>query len=460
MTKAIITGAITIHHADPSNNPVLRQAMVENTFINPAYAEALKTGRSTRSVSKELTLYQLLPGKILFPRGYGYRLHDLAVSLGLPITWTDLRVVISAAYPQKISDIAWRAYQLRAIDSALAGTQGVIVSPTGSGKTLIALELLRRRSQRSVILVHSALLATQWRDVIQLRLGITAGLIGDGSWIVGREITVAIMQTLNARPEKTRIFADQIGLVVVDECHHAPAGTFAEVIGMFPGKFRYGFTATPERGDGLELVIHRLLGDVVATVHPDEVQNLGGIVPALVNVVDTGCRFPQVNLQKKNAWTALVAALVEDQGRNAQIARLAINLSHNRQTLVLTDRVEHAEALARLIPSALLIHGKIPLKERQKRMTHLTTARVVVGTKGLLGEGLDCSIWSALILASPMSGATPLLQAVGRVIRPAPGKINGLVIDLVDAHPYTLGMYKKRAMIYRQRQWIIRKMAA
>lgn len=458
--EATITGAITIQCAAPLTHQVLRKAMAENTFTNPDYAEAMKTGRSTRMIPKTITTYRQDPGCIIFPRGYGHRLFALAVSMNASITWNDKRVLMPAAYPKGIHGIELRGYQIRAIDAALVGTQGVIVSPTGSGKTLTALELIRRRSQRSVILVHSQSLASQWRQVIKQRLGIVAGLIGGGDWAVGREITVAMMQTLIARQDEAREFGKLIGTVVDDECHHAAAGTFAEVIGMFPAKYRYGFTATPKRGDGLEQVIHRILGEVVATIHPDEVQDVGGIVQARVDVVDTGCCFPQVDPQKKNAWTDLLTVLVADRSRNLQIARLAENLARSRQTLVLTDRVEHAEILATMISGALLIHGRIPAKERQKRMAQLATARVVVGTKGLLGEGLDCSVWSCLILASPISGATPLLQAVGRVIRPAPGKKDGLVLDLVDAHPFTLGAYRKRATVYRQRQWPIRKVAA
>ena len=153
----------------------------------------------------------------------------------------------------------------------------------------------------------------------------------------------------------------------------------------------------------------------------------------------------------------MVTAIVADQGRSQIIARLAISLSKKRKTLVMTDRVEHAEILASMIPGSLLVHGKLPAKEKKKRMADLETPRVVVGTKGLLGEGLDCSAWSCLMLASPISGQTPLLQAVGRVIRPLPGKIDGLVVDIVDSHPFALGAYKKRAVIYRNRKWPISK---
>ena len=452
-----ITGEITVRCMEQHKFPALAIAKEENRFTNPDYATAKKMGSSTMGILPSIDTWRAIEGGIIFPRGYGRRLHDLMVAKGSKIIWSDKRVSVPAAFPVRIHGIELRSYQYRIINSSLETTQGVVVSPTGSGKTITALELIRRRSQRAVILVHSQGLMRQWRDVIRERMRLEPGLIGDGLWREGQEITVAMMQTLVSRRESAIEFAIRIGMVIVDECHHSPAGTFAEVIGLFPGIYRYGFTATPKRGDGLEKVAYRLLGDVVAIVKPDEVQDVGGIVPARVEVVDTGCRYLQVDPQQKTAWTKMVTAIVADRDRNQTIARLVIAIARKRKTLVMTDRVEHAEILASMIPGSLLVHGKLPAKEKEKRMACLETPRVVVGTKGLLGEGLDCSVWSCLMLASPISGQTPLLQAVGRVIRPLPGKIDGLVVDMVDSHPFALGAYKKRAVIYRKRKWHISK---
>ncbi|MBF0260437.1 MAG: DEAD/DEAH box helicase [Magnetococcales bacterium] len=452
---AIIGGEIHVQRFNSSSSPVLRKAIEENTFKNKAFIDAIKTGRSVRGIPETVQTWRKDESGIVFPRGYGARLHTLAASSAEPIDWMDHRITASCGgYPGRLIGVEPRPYQEQAVTDALKKSQGVVRAPTGSGKTLMGNELLRRLGQRAVILLAARELARQWVEVIRKQLGIECGTIGDGVWTEGEQITVATMQTLASRPDETARFATGIGAVLVDECHHAPALTFARVVGMFPAKYRYGLTATTMRGDGLEEVIYRVIGDVVASVQPDEVQGLGGIVPAIVATMDTGCRFDGVDpADKKGAWMGLVAKLVADGGRNRQIAALAVRVSEKRQTLILTDRVEHAEAIGALIPDALLIHGKLPAKERRNRMSTLADSRVVIGTRGLLGEGLDCSVWSALILAAPMSGEAPLLQAVGRVIRPAPGKLNGLVIDLVDSHPFTLAMLKKRTTVYKKRGW-------
>lgn len=124
-----------------------------------------------------------------------------------------------------------------------------------------------------------------------------------------------------------------------------------------------------------------------------------------------------------------------------------------RQVLILTDRVNHAEIIASMIPGAVLAHGGLKTAGKNLALAQMVKAKVTVGTKGLLGEGLDCSSWSCLIIASPISGDTPLQQAIGRVIRGAPGKLDGLVIDLVDPHPFGFGSFRKRKVIYNRRGW-------
>ena len=456
MIHATITGTINVKTDSNAQVPMMLRAMKENRFPNPDYADAKRQGRYTGGMPEFIHIWTEDLGILSLPRGYGKRMEALGKEMGQPITWDDKRVTAPAMYPAKIEGIDFREYQAAAVDAAMGCSQGVIIAPTGSGKTLTALELIRRRSQRVAILVHTQGLARQWRAVIKKAFpGITPGLIGAGEWYEGKEITVAMVQTLASRVDAAQAFASMIGMVVIDECHHAPAGTFTEVISMFPAKFRYGFTATPRRGDSLGEVINRVIGETVAEVQDDEVLAAGGIVPIRVLAVDTGFRYPQIDTRSKTAWSDLMSQLGEDDMRNDLIKRIVADISRSRQTLVLTERVAHAEALAKKIRGSLLVHGTVADKET--RMAEMAGARVTIATRGLLAEGLDCSGWSCLIQAAPISGETPTLQGIGRVIRPAPGKGHGLVIDLVDAHPFLISSWNKRKAVYLQRQWPVER---
>lgn len=453
--RAEITGEVVMQSDVPRS--FLLAVRKELTFPNPAYVTLKKLGKYHRHLPKTIQALVEDGLEIRIPRGYGKRLHDMAIGMGIQMAWRDHRVVAEVKYPAALMGVTLREYQQRAVDQAVVETQGVVVSPTGSGKTMTALEIIRRQGQRAVVLVHNRELLRQWCKEVKNRLGVESGQIGDGQWSLGSHITVAMIQTLAARPDRAREDAGKIGLVLADECHHIVASSFTAVMGFFPAKYRYGFTATPDRKDGLGVMIHRILGDQVAVVESTEVLSVGGIVPARVEVLNTGITCPGVD-PDKHGWSDFISELAADQVRNRMVADVVRRMEGTRKVLVLTERVEHAVALAELIPGGLLIHGQMAKAMRQDAMGKIGAVDITIGTKGLLGEGLDCSVWSCLVMATPMSGETPLRQAVGRVIRPGPGKVDGVVVDLVDGHPFALGAWRKRQAVYRKSQWAVAPM--
>ncbi len=88
-------------------------------------------------------------------------------------------------------------------------------------------------------------------------------------------------------------------------------------------------------------------------------------------------------------------------------------------------------------------------------MEQARSAPLTVGTTGLLGEGIDCSSWQALILATPFSSANKLKQAIGRVIRPAIGKSRGYIADFIDSSGLSVSSYRKRLEVYRQQGYFV-----
>lgn len=455
--EVIIDGEITITNARCIPADVMSVIRQENTFANPEYIAKARMGKSLFDTPKHLKAYRVADGNCVLPRGYGSRLSTVARDAGIYLRWEDRRIQAHTPFPAFFADGTRLrgAYQTAAVDRVVGTTQGVLVAPTGAGKTVMALDVIRRRGQRALILVHTKGLADQWREVIMSKLGIEAGMIGSGKWQPGPQITVGMLQTLKSRPEQARAFASTVGLVLVDECHHIPAVTFAEMIGLFPAYCRYGVTATPDRKDGLGQMITRLIGEPLAEIKPDQVEDAGGIVPAQIRVLNTRLQIDEVRTDEDGAWSKFLDAIATNVHRNRMIAEVAVEISRRHQVLVMADRVEHAETLATMIRGAVLVHGKLPAEVRKRAFASLSTARITVGTKGLLGEGIDVSTWSCLIMVSPIAGGSGLLQAVGRVIRPAPGKQAGIVIDVVDDHPFGRSTWRKRQRVYLDRGWPI-----
>ena len=436
MNQATIDSELTLH-----GDPVLIEgAMNAHTFDNPRYLQAVRHGRATNRIPSLLEVYRSGGSDSLtVPRGYLEEIRD-QVNV---IDWrTDSACTLSA-----LAGVTLRDYQAIAATTAAGGEQGLIVAPTGSGKTFIGLELIRQRGQRALILVHTSALADQWRKVIKEVMGVEAGTIGGGKWNEGEEITVAMLQTLHRNPEKAAELFSRHGLTLVDETHRIAAQTFSEVIGWSSTLYRYGLTATPHRRDGLHDLIHRSVGDVIATIHPDQVEQQGGIVPATVKVIQTGFT-PSWAV---DSWSEYITELVESADRNLLIAIIASQASESAPTLILTERVDHVGYIAANLDGALEIHGKLPAKERRSRIERIAEHQITIGTTGLLGEGLDVSGWGVLIMATPISSKVRLLQAIGRVIRPHPGKQRGYIADLVDDHGFSGSSRNKRLSIYEER---------
>ena len=234
---------------------IVRQSISDNTFENPIFRSNQQNNRSNWDTERYIKTYHFEGENIVLPRGYMRDLLSVFRKQNIAPKIVDERASSYCIYPEKLNGIELRPYQQRAVDEAMHFDQGVIVSPTGSGKTILGLEILRQRQQKTLVLVHRSDLAKQWIDVIQERMGITAGLIGDGEWELGGQITIAMIQTLSAQEERTKTLSNTFGLILVDECHHIPAMSFFDVIGLMNAKFRYSLSATLERRDGLEPIM-------------------------------------------------------------------------------------------------------------------------------------------------------------------------------------------------------------
>jgi len=424
------------------NLPASMQRCIEDglTFDNPKWAETKRMGFWTGKVPRKLQFFEHTAAGLATPRGL--KVPVLAERFGVVLDLID-----ETTAPEVELQLAatLRPYQERAARELLEQPSGVLVAPTGSGKSVMGCALAARLGLRTLFLTHTAELVRQWRTNALKWLGMRAGVIGGGKWSEGEQITVGSIQTL-AKPGRAGDL-EPYGLVVVDECHHAPALTWAAVLDQIPACRRYGLSATPWRKDRLDFVLDMAFGSHRAIVSKDEVEAAGSIVPAEVIPVWTYCDPPA------DDWHALLGALAADQERNALIADIAQRAAVATPVLVLTDRIEHAEQLAELFgPGAVLLHGQLNRGDREAAMEAIHGgAKITVATSGILGEGVDVSGWGALVMGLPMGSKSPrVLQAVGRVVRPAPGKVRAQVFDLVDEHNHANGAWRGRRALYRR----------
>ena len=157
-----------------------------------------------------------------------------------------------------------KSVQREALDAMLQARGGILQLSCGSGKTLIALELIARLGVPAIVVMDNTTLIGQWRDEIQRHLpGTEVGLVEGSHFDWQKPIVLATFQTLSQRayvlPEEFRRW---FGVAIWDEGHHVGAPTFARTADMFYGR-RYALTATPRRADGMHVVYDMHIGPVL-----------------------------------------------------------------------------------------------------------------------------------------------------------------------------------------------------
>ncbi len=414
--------------------PLLKALRAALTIDNPKYLAAKRFGRWIgKKLKPQLFFFQEQNGQFFFPRGFG----NQAVRICRQETGTPPAIL---DHRRHLADIeltfqgTLRAYQRQAVDAVCAHSFGVLEAGTGSGKTVMALAVIARRRQPTLVLVHSRELMHQWQDRIRQFLGVEAGQAGEGILDI-RPVTVAIVNTAK---KHVHSLPEHFGQLVVDECHRVPASLFTDVVSAFDSTYMLGLSATAfRREDGMTRLIYMYMGDRVHAVDGQILAASGAVVRPELQQRTTAFAH-----SFQGEYAKLIKALAADGLRNRQIAgdvTAMVRRGHQGTILVVSDRVAHCQALGQLLETqdvpARILTGQTAADERCRIVDEVRAGQVpvLIATLQLIGEGFDCPGLNTLVLATPIKFEGRLLQVVGRIMRPAPGK-RARVIDYVDAN--------------------------
>ena len=353
--------------------------------------------------------------------------------------------------------VTLRPYQQQAVAEIRGAYQAgcrraLFVLPTGGGKTVVFTHIAERaamRGSRICILVHRQELVDQSSRSLHA-IGCNHGVIAAGyRQDLSHTVQVASVQTLARRLHQ--IPAGFFQLLIVDEAHHAVAGTWAKVLEHHQGGHVLGVTATPERLDG------RGLGDQFETLieGPDAgwLTEQGFLVPARVFAP------PGIDLSGiKRFDTAKGRHEADDRLKQGQAMgdavshyRRTIQDEHNGTAIAFCCSVAHADALAEAFRSqgiaAARLDGAMDRGERRRLINDLGAGTLKVLTScDIISEGTDIPSVTGAILLRPTDSLGLHLQQVGRVLRPAPGKRWAIVNDHV-------GNSLRHGLPTDQREW-------
>lgn len=328
-----------------------------------------------------------------------------------------------------------------AVVSMYEHEQGQLRLPTAWGKTTMALSFIANCKTRTLVLVHTQDLLTQWVERAEEEIpGIDVGVVQGSTCDVGH-LTVATMQTMRKRYLRAGgKFWRQFGCVMIDESHHAGAEGYSWLLSVCPAYYRFGLSASSKRSDGWQPMVRYNLGPVIHSA-PFKPQVELSVVPVFSEFTS------RYNAMR---WTSLVKDLVNDEERNDLVAEVVAKCAEDGLcTLVLSRQIKHLELIADALDDKIgceyaIVTGQSAYRREAREAMRDGSLKVVLGTQ-IFEEGVDVPSIDRIVLAFPGTDITTL-QKVGRGARAAEGKQECVVYDIVDRRVAALA-----------RQWLQRR---
>ena len=359
-----------------------------------------------------------------------------------------------------------RPYQTEALVAWKAARgRGVVVLPTGAGKTQVAMMAIDDRRRDTLVVAPTLDLVRQWYDLLRATFPIPIGLVGGGEHDV-RPITVTTYDSAYTQMEH---LGSRFGLVVFDECHHLPGAAYALAARFAIAPYRLGLSATPERSDGRESDLDELVGPFV---YRRDIVELSGDYLSDYDTEHVSVALSPEERAEYDAERAIYRAFVQSNGirmgsrsgwsefimlstrspegrramagyrRQRELALAApakldyvehLLHVHRRDRAILftqDNATAHALSLRFLIPT---ITHQTKVRERSAILAGLASgAYGAVATSKVLNEGVDVPDANVAIVVSGSGSVREHVQRLGRVLRKRDGK-RAVLYELVTA---------------------------
>lgn len=345
-------------------------------------------------------------------------------------------------------------YQREALDAwGAARHRGVVVLPTGAGKTYVATMAIAGRQRSTLVVVPTLDLLNQWYDILAAAFKRPIGIVG-GGYYEPLDITVTTYDSAHLHMDR---LGNKFGLVVFDECHHLPSPAYQLAARMSLAPFRLGLTATPERNDGrgyddvIGPLVYRkditeLSGEYLAAYETERIavplspEEREAYDAARAEYVDF-IRSQNIRMSAPDGWSRfLYLSSRSDEGRSAflayrrqrslalaapgkldVLARLLHNHRHDR-TIVFTEDNATVHAISRRFLLPAITH-QTRVKERSAILASFNAGEfTAVVTSKVLNEGVNVPEANVAIVLSGNSSVKEHVQRLGRILRKTPEK--------------------------------------
>lgn len=452
MIDVILNEEITVKNLPQNTKRSIKKLL---TIPNPDYIKKIRMKLWLGNTPHELSVFKENEQDLILPYGFQDELINILLANGLEYRIIDHTKIpyISVLYK---GNIKLYDYQQNGLQAILRGKNGILISPCGSGKTMIGLHLIKELGLKALWVTHTLDLLRQSMRVAKSLYDNDIGNISGGKVNIG-EITFATVQTLsNIDLDKLR---DEFGVIIVDEAHRC-VGTptsltmFYKVLSSLNARHKYGLTATlcNDKND-IKYMPVRIIGEVLHEIKESEIKRINAEhIPVKLS---TPTSDEYLKTDKTLDFHALTNYLVYNEQRNLEILSVLLEYRNNHN-LVLSTRNAHIEALYELLKEfgekPVMLVGATRAKERVRILKEFKEGKhkYLLSNYQLAKEGLDLPIADTLHLVFPIRDKVALVQSKGRVERLFKGKESARVIDYVDTQiPYCRRTFNERKRILK-----------
>lgn len=361
-----------------------------------------------------------------------------------------------------------RKYQLEAFTHSVRHNRAMILSPTGSGKSLIIYLLTRFYSEKTLIIVPTVSLVRQlYSDFKDYGYKGECKLISAGvdKEVIDEDITITTWQSIYQMPKK---WFDQFDVVVGDEAHLFKAKSLTSIMTKLSGcKYRFGFTGTLDGSETHKLVLEGMFGQVQSFVKTKQLIEGDTLADLKIKILVLKYSEATRKAQKEAKYHDEMDFVTQNSKRNNFIANLALSLEGN--SLILFSFVEkHGKILYDLVNNKIAKNRKLffvfggtdaDTRESIRAITEKESNAIIIASYGTFSTGINIRNLHNVVFASPSKSRVRNLQSIGRGLRKGDSKSQCTLYDIADDLQYkksvnhTLRHLYERVKIYNEEQF-------
>ena len=367
-------------------------------------------------------------------------------------------------YLTGISKYKPRDYQIEGVTDALQKNRRLLISPTGSGKSLMIYAITRYHTEykRSTLIIvpTTSLVEQMYKDFIDYSWDADTychKIYAGKDLLSQKQVIISTWQSIYKLP---KTWFEKFDVVIGDEAHQFKSKSLVSIMTkLYDTKYRYGFTGTLDGTQTHKWVLEGLFGPSYKIVNTKELQEKGYL--ATLNIKVLLLKHEPTTF---DTYEDEVQYLITHEKRNKFIRNLAWDLKGN--TLILYSRVAtHGEVLYDIINKderkIFFVHGGVDVEEREsvRQITEQENDAIIIASFGTFSTGINIKNLHNVIFASPSKSRIRTLQSIGRVLRKSKDKLNATLYDIADdckkksKQNYTLNHLIERIKYYNEEKF-------